>query len=190
MKTSPELQIQRLNHIIHKIESFGSLDFENLSTKPGPNQWSLIEIIDHLNLSYALYRPRIDALLSKLPDRKALNESYASKGLKGWLIASYKPKNNKRSFKMKTFANLEPVVDATKLDSNKQRLIFEAFFNHMDHLKKAIIASRSKDCSKGKLDSALGSILRFTLPEAIEFNLNHMDRHLIQLEETWSAVKI
>ena len=91
---------------------------------------------------------------------------------------------------MKTFSNLEPIVDATKLDSHKQGLIFEAFFDHMDHLKKAIIASRSKDCSKGKLDSAVGSMLRFTLPEAIEFNLNHMDRHLIQLEETWEVVKI
>lgn len=189
MKTSPQQQIQRLNRIVNTIESYASQHPRTLSMQPGPGQWSLMEILEHLNKSYALYRPRIDDLVQKLPDLTAPQEGFSSKGIKGWLIASYQPKNGKRSMKMKTFSNLEPEIDLQLLDENKQKEIFHAFFDHMDHMKQSILISRTKDCKKSKLNSAVGSMLRFTLPEALEFNLNHMDRHLIQMEETLQRIK-
>ncbi len=188
MKTSAQEQIQRLNKIVSSIEQYLSISPEKLGTKPGPDQWSLLEIIEHLNLSYGLYRSRIDQLLLQLPDRSEPTESFASKGLKGWLIDFYKPKNGKRSYKMKTFKNLEPVAVKEQIDEQQQQNSFETFFDHMKHLKNSIRASRTKDCRKGKLDSAVGSMLRFTLPEAVEFNLNHMERHLIQMEETLKSI--
>lgn len=188
MKTSAQEQVQRLNKIVNAVESYASFPPKKLSTKPGPDQWSLMEIVEHLNLSYALYRPRIDELLSQLPDLSEPVEQFTSGGIKGWLIDSYQPKNGKRSFKMKTFSNLEPTVALDQLDEKKQKETFDTFFDHMDHLKQTILASRTKNWKKGKMDSAVGSMLRFRLPEAVEFNLNHMDRHLIQMEETLSSI--
>jgi hypothetical protein len=189
MKILPQEQIQRLNHIINTIDTYSSMNPEKLGTQPGPDQWSLLEVVEHLNHSYALYRPRIDELLQELPDLKEPKEHFRSGGIKGWLIHSYRPKNGKRSFKMKTFSNLEPAVKAEQQNEEKQKATFNAFFDHMNHLKESILASRTKDCRKGKLDSAVGSMLRFTIPEAVEFNLNHMDRHLIQMEETLERIR-
>jgi hypothetical protein len=65
--------------------------------------------------------------------------------------------------------------------------VFTDVYKSLDHLKECAIQSRTKNCSRVKFSSAIGPIIRFNVPEAIEFILRHNERHLFQIERMMDA---
>ena len=65
---TPQNQIQRLNGILAKVESISKLDMEELITPPRPKSWNVVEVIEHLNMAYRIYVPKIDKALSQSTD--------------------------------------------------------------------------------------------------------------------------
>ncbi len=188
MKTSVQQQIQRLNQYVQEMKTYSNKDLIELIERPAPNNWSLIEIVGHLNLAYELYRDRMATLLEVLPSLTEPKDEMNINGIKGFLIRQQAPQNGQRKWKMKTFTNFQPVFDLKKMTNAEKEQIFSTFFNDMHHLKQLLLNSRTKDCSRGKLHSAIGSALKFTLPQAIVFNLNHIERHMLQMKETVQAL--
>ena len=93
-----------------------------------------------------------------------------------------RPKNGKRKWKMKTLKRFEPVLEVSTLDQDKVNAIFEDFLSLHVHLKDAILQSRGKDVRGIKITSAIGPIVNFYLPEAFEFLLCHLERHMVQID--------
>ncbi len=176
-----ENQIQRLNGILTKVESLSKLDVEKLTTSPRPKSWNVVEVIEHLNMAYRIYVPKIDNALSQSPDVQKETEGFKARGWQKFVIQGQLSKDGKRKMKMKTLKRFTPIFE--NLSQEQIDAVFADFFSLHNHLKHAILSSRSKDVSKKKFSSAIGPIVNFYLPEAFEFLLSHMERHMVQIDE-------
>ncbi|WP_435623907.1 hypothetical protein [Flagellimonas sp.] len=180
---TPENQIQRLNGILTKVESISKLDIEELITAPRPKSWNVVEVIEHLNMAYRIYVPKVENALSESPDVQKETEGFKARGWQKFVIQGQLSKDGKRKMKMKTLKRFTPIFNTTDLTQEKIDAVFADFFELNNHLKQAILSSRSKDVSKKKFSSAIGPIVNFYLPEAFEFLLCHMERHMVQIDE-------
>lgn len=178
-----ENQIQRTNHIIQIVENLQNLDFATLTKRPNPNHWSIIEVIGHMNSAYFLYESRIDQKLQELPSTDETVDQFKAGRKSAFFIKSITPQGTTRPMKMKTMKRFEPVFAVEELNAEKIEAIFKTFYNYKKHLKKSIQTARSKKVKHSKINSALGPIVKFYLPEAFEFLIGHDERHLVQIEE-------
>jgi len=179
---TPENQIQRLNAIVAKVKTLNELSLDQLTTPSKPKSWSIVEIIEHLNIAYGLYTDRIDALLHQLPQ---LMDGYGTFKARRWqrfVIDGTRPKGKQRKWKIKTLKKFEPLLDIKTLKRKEVIDIFQRFEDLHLHLKNIILQSRNKDVRGAKIDSAIGPIVKFYLPECFEFLLAHLERHMLQID--------
>lgn len=180
MKLSAENQTQRVNSIITIVEGWQELELDLLNYKPAPNVWSILEIVGHMNQAYKDYEDKIETLLAKLPEEEGENEQFKMSWLPKTLVNSFKPKGQVIKWKMKTFNKFQPGWDANGLTNAQAHQVFGQFYAYNNHLKSAIFRGKNKAWNKGKLVSAIGPLVRFSLPECFEFLITHEERHLVQ----------
>ncbi|WP_190810231.1 DinB family protein [Flagellimonas sp. S3867] len=180
---SPENQIQRLNYIINKVKTLQELELSQLTTAPNLKSWNIVEVLEHLNIAYGIYMPRLDEAYTKLPAIDSGPSEFKARWWQKIVIAGQRPKNGVRKWKMKTLKRFEPLLDKQTLTPEKIDTVFETFFTCHAHLKEAILKSRNKDVTQVKIISAIGPIVNFYLPECFEFLLCHMERHMLQIDE-------
>lgn len=178
-----ENQIHRLNLIMNEVRSLRSQDLKSLTITASPKSWNIIEIIEHLNISYGHYHNKIDDALSKSPNLDGESKAFKARPWQRFVINGQRPKNGKRRWKMKTFKRFEPLFADDKLTREKVHEIFANFEKSHIQLKESILDSRFKDVSKIKFSSAIGGIVNFYLPEAFEFLLCHAERHMLQIQK-------
>ena len=105
------LQLLHESHQIDEyIEEVTQLNREDLIMKPDAKKWSSIEVIDHLNLTFDLYMPRLEKSFHEAADRADAREEASVRTSRAWMIKSVAPKDRKRPFKMKTFSFLRSRV--------------------------------------------------------------------------------
>lgn len=179
---TPENQIQRLNTMLSKVNALGKLDAKVLTITPKPKSWSIVEIIAHLNIAYGLYGDRLDDLFEKLPNRANGYVFFKARRWQRFVINVTRPKGKERKWKMKTLKKFEPYLEIKSLDSEGIDEIFQKFETLHLHLKNAILESRTKEVTHMKIDSAIGPIVKFYLPECFEFLLVHLERHMVQID--------
>lgn len=183
---SYENQIERLNRVISAMKDFARLPDDRLRTRPAPSAWSILETVEHMNKAYdPHYRQNLVKVLAKSPKTEAAPTEFVP----GWLARlscnSMRPKDGERKMKMKTLGKFQPGREET-LDPEA---VFAAFFDHQQHLKAQILEARKRAVGRRKLSSAIGPLVRFTVPEAIEFVLSHEERHVLQCRETLEQIE-
>ena len=182
---SYEDQIARLNRIVRELEHLAELPEAMLLSRPAEGAWSIVETVEHMNKAYAPhYRERLEKALAESPlSGKAPTEFQA-----GWIARFFcnamRPQDGKRRMKMRTLQKFRPERE-TGLDLQAS---FAAFFNHQVTLKAQILKARERDISGKKISSAIGPLVRFTVPEAFEFILAHEERHVLQCRETLEQI--
>lgn len=180
---TPENQIQRLNSILNTVENLASLPTNQLVYRPRPKSWSVIEIIEHLSVAYDIYVDKIDSALEKLPEKAGDNTSFTPNWWQRFIINGVKPKGGQRKLKIKTLKKFEPLLRLETLDEATIVPVFERFKKLQLHLKNAILVTRFKEVKAIKINSGIGPIVKFYLPESFEFLIAHMERHMLQIEE-------
>jgi len=85
---TPEHQIQRLNVTLTKVNELRALDSSQLITAPNPKAWSVLEIIEHLNIAYQLYVAKIDTALAHLPSIENADTTFEVRWWQGFVIES------------------------------------------------------------------------------------------------------
>ncbi|GAB5474590.1 MAG: hypothetical protein Mars2KO_26890 [Maribacter sp.] len=180
---TPENQIQRLNSILNTVENLASLPTNQLVYRPRPKSWSVIEIIEHLSVAYDIYVDKIDSALEKLPEKAGDDTSFTPNWWQRFIINGVKPKGGQRKLKIKTLKKFEPLLQLETLDEATIVPVFERFKKLQLHLKNAILVTRFKEVKAIKINSGIGPIVKFYLPESFEFLIAHMERHMLQIEE-------
>lgn len=180
---TPENQIQRLNSILNTVENLASLPTNQLVYRPRPKSWSVIEIIEHLSVAYDIYVDKIDSALEKLPEKAGDDTSFTPNWWQRFIINGVKPKGGQRKLKIKTLKKFEPLLQLETLDEATIVPVFERFKKLQLHLKNAILVTRFKEVKASKINSGIGPIVKFYLPESFEFLIAHMERHMLQIEE-------
>lgn len=188
LKLVAEDQIRRINLLVQEVKTLENLSLEMLVQKPDANSWCLLEILEHMNIAYEIYRPRVEKILQELPDRPSEQSTFNAHIFPRFFISMIKPKGTERKWKLKTMQRFEPQQDRAVVDPEAITRMFERFYDNKAHLKQAILDSRYKKVGHKRIVSAIGPVVKFYLPEAYEFIISHAERHLLQMKEVLALV--
>jgi hypothetical protein len=149
---------------------------EALRHRPRPDAWSALDCVEHMNLFYDDYLPRVEAAVQGGAPSTKLTYSPGFFGKK--MVESLRPQQGERRMKIKTFKKMTPHTD----DKGPEP-VFAAFFQHHNYLEELLTQGASLDWNRAKVASAIGPILRFKLGDCFRLLLAHTERHLLQAQE-------
>lgn len=175
------------NTIIHTIkEEFQTLGENQLNWKASPEKWSILQCLEHLNLTSRHYIPQMQMAVQKAIASNHSPVEYFKRGFIGnKMTTGTRPKaDGKISNPIKTFKNYNP----NNLPPSKStQVVFDEFLKHHQDLLAIIAQSKMVNMNKIKVKSLLGSILKFKLGDAIEFLIAHEQRHVLQAQRVLEA---
>lgn len=152
-----------------------------LAQRPQAGKWSFLECIEHLSLTYADYLPRIEEAVLM---GKNVKGTHFKRGFFGrMMINSMTPKAGKIKLKVKTLGKFIPPSDKAPDFS-----IVDTFLQQHQTFIKLLEAAQPLHGGKIRLDSAIGSLLRFRLGDCCQFLVGHNERHWLQAQQAYAAV--
>lgn len=180
---SNELLQQATNdtqEIIQTVKNeFQTLTEAQLNWKAAPEKWSIIQCLEHLNLTSRYYILQMQEAIQKA---KAAGQTPVEEFKRGFIgskmTTGMKPKtdgtipNRTRTFKNYNPNNLPP--------SESTQAVIDEFLQHHQGFLAIIEESKKVNMNKVKVKSLIGSILKFKLGDAIEFLIAHDQRHILQ----------
>lgn len=155
---------------------------DTLRHRPRPDAWSALDCVEHMNLFYDDYLPRVEAAVQRATPSEKPTYSPGFFGQK--MIDSLRPQQGKRRMKIKTFKKMTPATD-----NKPPEAVFTAFFRHHAHLETLLAQAASLNWNRAKVASAIGPMLRFKLGDCFRLLLAHTERHLLQAQEAMENKK-
>lgn len=177
---SSQHQLQRIQQLRSTLETYRSLSVQELQWKKEGQGWNIAEVMKHMVISQALYIPKIEQALKAKERSEKPSSQYKAHAIAAYLIKRFPPSHGKIRMKMKTMKVFEPhnVNLATAIDALEDSLV---------QLTAWIEYTQGHDFSRKRFSSAVGSLIRFNVPEACEFILCHNERHFQQIAHILKA---
>lgn len=165
--------------IIAQAEDLKNYDLATLTWKENKSSWNILECLEHLNLYGAFYLPEI---AKQLQQSNTKNEMEFKSGILGSYFAkSMLPKE--KSSKMKTFKDKNPL--GASLDTT----VITKFINQQHQLAVLLNQSRNVSLNKVRIPTSISSLLRLKLGDTYLFYVNHIIRHLAQINRIQENMK-
>ena len=180
IKTEVIPQVHReIDEANRQVKDFQQLPDDILRYRPQPDQWSVLDCLEHMNLFYADYFSRMEpAIRQAIPsDRMTYTPGFFGQKM----VNSLRPHQGKRKMKTKTFKKMIPATDEKASET-----IFKVFFQYHARLKQLLDRSKALDWNKVKVASAIGPILRFKVGDCFRLLMAHTERHLVQSQKVLS----
>lgn len=158
---------------------FSKLKDSQLNWTPAVHKWSILQCLEHIYISGRFYIDSIETKLSQLEPDSTLSAKKFRPGLIGDFFAkSMKPKAGRIKYKTKTFERTKP--SAGNLDPEK--IIYE-FFKFQNQVHNTLRKAGNYDLERIKINSLMGSILKFNLGDSLRVVLSHNIRHILQAQQ-------
>lgn len=177
-KLTEEL-IEDCRQLINKAELLKRKDLQYLSYRPAGEAWNILECIEHLNLYSDYYLPEIKSRIQKSQFK---HEPYFKTGLLGnYFAKSMLPKTKMK--KMKTFKVMDPIHKQLSVQ------VIDKFIHQQHELIALLDASKSVSLNKTKTSISITSLITLKLGDTFRFLINHMHRHMHQIENIARELK-
>ena len=180
MKLQKAKVLQQARHEIaeanEQVRQLQQQPADALRHHPRPDAWSALDCVEHMNLFYDDYLPRVERAVQG--GKPSAEQNYSSGFFGKMMINSLRPQQGKRRMKIKTFKKMTP-----KTDDKPTEPVFAAFFRHHTQLAELLAQAAPLDWNRVKVASAIGPILRFKLGDCFRIMLAHTERHLLQAQE-------
>lgn len=164
--------IEQTRQIINQVEKLRSNDLHTLTWKENPDSWSILECLEHLNLYGDFYLPEIER---KIVNSTTSHDAHFKSGLLGGYFAkSMLPKEKLN--KMKTFKDKNP------LNASLDKAVIDRFIDQQIKLLELLNLSRGVSLNRVKINTSISSLIKLKLGDAFQFYINHMIRHMAQIE--------
>jgi len=180
----PEFQIQRINDLENRLNAWKSNATDQWKHRPDSKSWSPIEVMQHMVLAHKVYRDKVRSALNWEVSTEIGNAIKASR-IPSFLIQRFPPKDQRIRFKMKTMKQFKPILSVEHLSDQEIEQVWEEMTNSLSELKSWVEKYRNNPISMKKFNSAIGSVVRFNVPEACEFILCHNERHFLQVDRAF-----
>lgn len=138
-----------------------------LTWRPAPEAWNILECLEHLNLYGDFYLPEIE---KSIQNSKTSSDAKFRPGLLGNYFAESMLPKAKLS-KMKTFKNKNP------LRADLDKAVIDRFIAQQLHLLQLLEAARQVSLNKIKIKTTLSGLLRLKLGDTFRFFVHHNIRH-------------
>ena len=160
-------------------QTFGSLNADQLNWKPGPDQWSVAQCLDHLVSANTAYFPVFERI-ARDEKKNTLWESLPLiPGLFGKLLIKYLEPASQR--KLKAPKSIQP--SASTIDPE----IVNRFVIQQTELARAFRSFEGKDLDQIKITSPFMRLIPYSLRSACTIIVVHEQRHLQQAERVLSS---
>ncbi|GAB5538578.1 MAG: DinB family protein [Salibacteraceae bacterium] len=183
MITTNQLLLEELrektNSNLLRSKAFDSLSDDKLNYKPGTEQWSILECIEHLNRYGDFYIPEFKKRIASAAPSQ--NGRFKSSWLGEHFAQSVadKPKLNK----MNTFKSMNPIgSDITKEHLKKFQEQQGELLNILENCEKI-------DLIKTKSAISISNWLKIRIGDALRVVIYHNERHLSQAERVLAVTQ-
>jgi|GEM_PF-5486933 len=143
--------------------------------KPDANKWCIDEIIAHLSRSLKLYLEKLDPAKVKTKEKGLVQISSYKPSLFAQVLLAFL--NPESTFRIPTFPAFKPTI--AQVNGNTEREFTEVISGYINYINDI----DGYDLKKIKLSSPVLPLLRFSIGEAIEINIIHIQRHLDQIHQ-------
>ncbi|MBE2221946.1 MAG: DinB family protein, partial [Anaerolineae bacterium] len=154
---------------------FQSLSDEQLNWQPDPKEWSILQCFDHLNLTHAYYRPKIEAALQN-PVKAKPDEDMYKPSFWGRIYMHF-AFNPKYSFA----AQGEMVPETARLELAEtavSRQVLETYLNKQTELLQTLDQCADVDLRHTPIPIATG--VKFNLGDVLKVLVYHDELHFGQ----------
>ncbi len=158
-------------------QHFYFMEGEDLRRRPAKNKWSVIEVFSHINLVQGYYLKNIRKALENAQEVNHDEVKHSWFGHQA--IKFMTPKDGQIGMKIKTFKKIDPIARAKKGVALDEKVIFQDLINDIEELEELMIKAYDYDLETEKVPT-LVSWLKINIADALEFNLAHTERHLLQ----------
>jgi hypothetical protein len=183
MEAQPLLEklIADVQTVSSTVKQIAAEHSELLEKQPSPTRWSIKNCIEHLNLTAAIYVPRMEARIKQALDKKQAPANLFKPGFIGKQAVTGMLPNEQGAIPkpMKTFKMFDPYRQP-KADAN----YLQNFATYQQQLVDLLTKAKNVDINKNRVNSAIGPIVRFKLGDAFRFVIAHELRHLQQMKNT------
>lgn len=160
------------------------LPLDVLHQRPDPKRWSVMEVVQHMDLSSGHYHRLLQKLYADENNGLRFRTRFTPGRWGAYSTKAMEPKaDGSISWRMKTLALFEPRnvsnLGYQALDE------FEAMLNGFIGLLER---ARTRGLEGEKVTSTLGPILRFKAGDAFRFPIAHQTRHFLQIEKTLTVI--
>ncbi|UII28191.1 DinB family protein [Fulvivirga maritima] len=160
--------------LVEFAQNLKTLKIEDIQAKEN-EEWSIIDCIEHMNISMEVYLNQIMPRLAT--DLKPKNGQYKPGWLAAYFAKGMEPTaEGKIRNKMKTFKKLDP----KQVSRNVNEL--ERFIQNIETTIEITEKIKDKNLKSFKVKTALGSWLKFYLGDALWFYTAHNLRHMLQIQ--------
>ncbi|MEM1218711.1 MAG: DinB family protein [Bacteroidota bacterium] len=153
------------------VKDWKSQSEDALCWKPGPQSWSVLECLAHLNRYATYYLPRLEKAVAETPGKGWA--AFKSGTLGGYFVRSIQPGS-------------KPLKTPNKLDFNGEDLTKAELDTFLaNQAKYQTLASQLDrvNLRRNKIVIEVLPILRMKIGDAFLFNLYHQERHLLQASQ-------
>lgn len=169
--------IAQTTEITKRVERYQEYALPVLKWRSTDNSWNILECIAHLNLYGAFYLPEFDRQLS---NAKIADDQFFRPGLLGNYFANSMLPKDKLN-KMQTFKDKNPL--GQELDLATIQLFLQQQYKLLALLEKA----RGISLNKTKISISISRFLKLKLGDGFRFYVNHILRHIKQMESIEEA---
>lgn len=171
--------IEQTRQIINQAEKLKTYDLHSLTWKENELSWSILECLEHLNLYGNFYLPEIE---NKTRNSNTKPDFEFKSGILGnYFAKSMLPKEKLN--KMKTFKDKNP------LNAKLDKMVIDKFIGQQIKLLELLNQSRKVSLNKVKIKTSISSLIKIKLGDTFQFIINHIIRHLAQIDRVKIALK-
>ena len=161
------------------VKKFKDVSGSQLNFRKGPNQWSILECIEHLNRYGDFYLPEIEK--SILAQKRDNHPGVYKSGVFGNFFANVMKVKNGKILKMKTPSDKNP------LGSELTITTIDRFLKQQEMLKSLLDQARNADLTRTKVPISLTRFMRLRLGDTLRFFVNHIERHILQAQRVFES---
>jgi len=171
--------LEQTRQFINQAEKLKSYDLKTLTWKENETSWSILECLEHLNLYGDFY-------LSQMENKIQNSTTKADLEFKSGVLGNYFAKSmlpKEKLNKMKTFKDKNP------LNAKLDKTVIDKFINQQIELLDLLNQARNVSLNKVKIQTSISSLISLKLGDTFQFFINHILRHLNQVDRIQTAMK-
>ncbi len=168
---------QRTETILGKaVSQYQNLDELSLSFSIGDGNWSIAQVLSHLNSYGNYYLPKMEAVLEK--PQELSTRAYRPSWLGAYFVNMMDASKSKKRYK--AAKQHQPVVDDVYLEVAE-------FINQQERMLKCLKAFETIDLNHTKIAISIAKLVKLQLGDILSFLVMHNERHVAQIKRIQSA---
>jgi hypothetical protein len=174
-----------LRRQLQRCEQLRELPLEWLHQRPDPTRWSVMEVLQHMNLSSGHYHRILQRLYADENNGLRFRTTFTPGRWGDYAAKAMEPKSSGAiSWRMRTIGRFAP----RPIDTEGWKALdtFEAMCRGFIGLLER---ARTRGLEGERVTSTLGTILRLKVGDAFRFPIAHQRRHWLQLERALQQVR-